>query len=219
MLNNRIMHGNRQMLRGGSGCFGNGRGTLSADRAGRTGRCKNICNGNDQHNSNDGNGCDRSGYARPGCGCGYGKHDNDYSHGDSHDCGFGHDHHNHDHNMRGISCPLCARPGMSSAGKNDGGNDTVERRSPCNPEGMTNCEKLLDQIRAVDFALVEVVLYLDAYPDCHEALDTYHKLIARRKGLYAQYESSCGPLTAMGNKSTTSWDWVDKPFPWEYKAN
>ena len=71
----------------------------------------------------------------------------------------------------------------------------------------------------MDFALYELVLYLDAYPDCQDALDMYHKLLCRQKELTAEYESACGPLTAFGNVSHTSWDWIDKPFPWEYSAN
>ncbi len=80
------------------------------------------------------------------------------------------------------------------------------------------CRKLMDQIRAVDFALYEVILYLDVYPGCHEALETYHKLRERSEMLRREYETTVGPLTAFGNESTTSWDWMKKPFPWEYDA-
>ena len=83
----------------------------------------------------------------------------------------------------------------------------------------TDCQKLLQQIRTVDFALYEVILYLDVYPTSCEALETYHKLLSRRKALYEQYESTCGPITATGNESHTAWDWIDKPFPWEPSAN
>lgn len=86
-------------------------------------------------------------------------------------------------------------------------------------EGDTNCQKLLEQIRAVDFALYEVILYLDVYPNSCEALDTYHKLCARQKALHQQYETTCGPITAAGNVSQNSWDWISKPFPWENDAN
>ena len=80
------------------------------------------------------------------------------------------------------------------------------------------CRKLMEQIRAVDFALYEVILYLDVYPHCHEALDTYHKLKARSEMLRGEYEATVGPITAFGNQCTTSWDWMKKPFPWEYDA-
>ncbi len=79
-----------------------------------------------------------------------------------------------------------------------------------------DCAKMKKQIQTVDFALYEVILYLDAYPDSGEALNTYHLLLARRQKLVAAYEQTCGPLTAWGNVSTNSWDWVKGPAPWEY---
>lgn len=79
-----------------------------------------------------------------------------------------------------------------------------------------DCHKLLRQIQTVDFALYEVILYLDAYPEDCEALATYHKLLTRRNTLVAAYEETCGPITAFGNVSTTSWDWVKTASPWEY---
>ena len=91
-----------------------------------------------------------------------------------------------------------------------------ENRTPAKPS--QDCRKLMEQIRAVDFALYEVVLYLDAYPHCHEALETYYKLRERSEALHREYESTSGPLTAFGNRSPDSWDWMKKPFPWEYDA-
>ena len=82
-----------------------------------------------------------------------------------------------------------------------------------------NCKRLMEQIRAVDFALYETILYLDVYPHSCDALETYHKLNAQRRELYSAYEAACGPITAFGNESTTSWDWTDQPSPWEYDAN
>ena len=81
------------------------------------------------------------------------------------------------------------------------------------------CRKLMEQIRAVDFALYETVLYLDVYPHSCDALETYHKLKAQQSELYREYEAHYGPLTAFGNESQTSWDWMSKPFPWEYDAD
>ena len=89
----------------------------------------------------------------------------------------------------------------------------------CGQHANNDCQKLMQQIRTVDFALYEVVLYLDVYPDSCEALNTYHKLVARQKALHEQYQASCGPITASGNMSTTAWNWTDGPFPWEASAN
>lgn len=79
--------------------------------------------------------------------------------------------------------------------------------------------RLMEQIRAVDFALYETILYLDVYPHSCDAMETYHKLKAQREALHREYETMNSPLTAFGNQSTTSWDWMSKPFPWEYDAD
>ncbi len=81
------------------------------------------------------------------------------------------------------------------------------------------CRKLMEQIRAVDFALYETILYLDVYPHSCDALETYHKLKAQQKELHKEYEALCGPMTAFGNESRNSWDWMSKPFPWEFDAD
>ena len=82
-----------------------------------------------------------------------------------------------------------------------------------------NCKSQLENLRALDFAIVETGLYLDAYPQSREALEYYHALIAQREKLAAAYERGCAPLTVYGNRSKTSWDWVAGPWPWEADAN
>lgn len=74
---------------------------------------------------------------------------------------------------------------------------------------------LADRLREVDFAIYETVLYLDAYPESREALAYYHSLMQTRKALLEEYQSKIGPVTAFGNQSTSSWDWVQTPWPWE----
>ena len=89
----------------------------------------------------------------------------------------------------------------------------------CGNADQMSCKHLLEKIRVIDFSLYEVVLYLDAYPNCCEALALYHKLLTERNEVLEQYEAACGPLTVGGNRSHTSWDWFKGPFPWEYEAN
>lgn len=100
--------------------------------------------------------------------------------------------------------------GRSTEGRNNGcGNNNC---------GNRNCSELLNRLRAVDFALTETVLYLDAYPKCSEAMETYHKLVAERKQLVEAYENQCGPLTMYGN-GRNGWEWTQGPWPWEAEAN
>ena len=77
----------------------------------------------------------------------------------------------------------------------------------------------MKKLRAVDFALSEIILYLDAYPDSCSALEYYHKLIAERKRLAEAVNAQCGTLTAYDNVSTDRWKWTDSPWPWQSEAN
>ena len=130
----------------------------------------------------------RQGFSRPGgCGCGMGRTTPQPAPSDR--------------------TPACSTP------------RPTRENTPCGCGGSVsvNCKKLMEQIRAVDFALYETVLYLDVYPHSCDALETYRKLRAQSEALHAEYEASCGPLTAFGNRGNT-WDWMSQPFPWEYGA-
>lgn len=91
--------------------------------------------------------------------------------------------------------------------------------SSCREVSARDCASLKKRLRAVDFAIVETTLYLDAYPTSRQALDYYHKLMAERALLLEATEKHCGPVTARGNVSTTEWDWVKGPWPWQPEAN
>ena len=93
-------------------------------------------------------------------------------------------------------------------------NQPIRNRMP----RRNDCREL-NQIRAIDFAIQETVLYLNAYPGCRQALEFYHHLIAQRKQLMEHYEKEHGPLTMYGNTSHSSWDWIEGPWPWEPDAN
>ena len=71
----------------------------------------------------------------------------------------------------------------------------------------------------VEFAITEAVLYLDAYPECAEALNYYHRLLEERKMLLQSINSQCGPMTHYGNISKETWLWTNGPWPWKYEAN
>ena len=70
------------------------------------------------------------------------------------------------------------------------------------------------QLQQIDFSIQETVLYLDAYPDCCEALSYYRELVQKRAELVEKYEKSCGPLNAMGNGESREWKWIATPWPW-----
>lgn len=76
-------------------------------------------------------------------------------------------------------------------------------------------EKLLSEIRALSFALVETNLYLDSYPENAEALAYFRRVRDELRVKTEAYEKAYGPLTAMGATAKGGWDWIETPWPWE----
>ncbi len=76
---------------------------------------------------------------------------------------------------------------------------------------------LLLELQEIDFAIIEVTLYLDVYPDCCEAKDYLKTMRAKRAKVAAEYESKHGMLTMYGVCGESS----DKcaHWPWHYEAN
>ncbi len=75
--------------------------------------------------------------------------------------------------------------------------------------------KLLDEIRYYDFAVVELALYLDTHPMDRKALKYYKTFSEKLKELMKKYEYNFGPLTIDGVNSGEKWTWVEGPWPWE----
>ncbi len=95
------------------------------------------------------------------------------------------------------------RPACRTAMRNSGA------QSP-----STGCTSLMQQLQAVDFAIVELNLYLDSYPNCCEARQMLDRLIEQRKPIADAYEAEFGPLTAACKKGS-GWEWINGPWPWE----
>ena len=71
---------------------------------------------------------------------------------------------------------------------------------------MTDKAKLLGRVRMYDFALVEVIEYLDGHPDNAAALKYYNEMRTAFDKAAAEYEVD----TRSGH-----WTWIDDPWPWE----
>ena len=75
------------------------------------------------------------------------------------------------------------------------------------------------KLQMIDFAIVETVLYLDAYPHSKSALAYYHKLVDERAKLSKALAADESPITSFNNDSTDNWNWTNGPWPWESDAN
>ena len=80
---------------------------------------------------------------------------------------------------------------------------------------MNEREELMKKLQTIQFALVDLGLYLDTHPSCAEALQMYKDLTRQAQALKNEYEQSYGALIAGQSGNTDYWDWVATPFPWE----
>ena len=80
---------------------------------------------------------------------------------------------------------------------------------------MNNSSKsrMMKAYQAYSFAAHEALLYLDAYPDCREALEYYNKNQKMAERAKAEYEAKHGPITPP--KEAENWSWTSSPWPWQ----
>lgn len=80
-------------------------------------------------------------------------------------------------------------------------------------------EELLDKIGMLDFALVDLGLYLDTHPDDGEALEYYTHFAKNVEMLRKEYTTKYGPLkmTDMANGEWDIWRWSTDPMPWDVR--
>ncbi|MFB9327492.1 spore coat protein CotJB [Paenibacillus aurantiacus] len=75
--------------------------------------------------------------------------------------------------------------------------------------------KLLE-LQQLDFALVELNLYLDTHPNDMQAVTQYNQLAQQRKQCAIHFEHQYGPLMNFGHSfSKYPWQWVESPWPWQ----
>jgi spore coat protein JB len=77
-----------------------------------------------------------------------------------------------------------------------------------------NREKLLREVMAADFTVIDLNLYLDTHPNNQRAISIYNASVQRAKMLRANYERMYGPLTPMFF-SKCPFNWINEPWPWQ----
>jgi spore coat protein JB len=76
--------------------------------------------------------------------------------------------------------------------------------------------KLLHEIQAVDFVVLELNLYLNTHPDDHQAIEQHNAFAAKSRQLKAEYARRYGPLRNFGGDfADTPFSWPDAPWPWQ----
>ncbi|WP_239615349.1 spore coat protein CotJB [Cohnella mopanensis] len=77
------------------------------------------------------------------------------------------------------------------------------------------CNDLLE-LQTVDFALVELTLYLDTHPTDMQAVQQFNQLAQKRQQIANEFEMKFGPLLQFGHSfSRFPWQWIESPWPWQ----
>lgn len=75
-------------------------------------------------------------------------------------------------------------------------------------------QQLLREIQAVNFALIDLNLYLNTHPMDEQALQLHNEYVEKYKMLVQEYEELYGMLTPT-ETSSFPWEWINEPWPWE----
>lgn len=81
----------------------------------------------------------------------------------------------------------------------------------------TQCEQdsLKARLNELDFAAIEMKLYLDNHPNDTAALARMQAICQEKENVYAEYNEKFPPLRACNMKAKDGWLWAETPWPWE----
>lgn len=76
-------------------------------------------------------------------------------------------------------------------------------------------DMLLYKIQMYNFAMKDMNLYLDIYPDDKKMLNNFQEYKKIYTELKSKYENIYGPLCVNDVVSSSKWTWIDNPWPWD----
>lgn len=79
---------------------------------------------------------------------------------------------------------------------------------------MTEREMMLRRISSIDFAIVELHLYLDTHPNSEDVKRKLSEYEEKSRELVSEYEKKYGSIVS-GQTSGNGWDWISNPWPWD----
>ncbi len=106
---------------------------------------------------------------------------------------------------------------MAERFERDERNERNERsnRAEQSVRGDEAYRRELEELQKVDFALIELTLYLDTHPADMQSVQQYNQLAQRRQQMAGEFEMKYGPLLQFHSYSRFPWQWVDSPWPWQ----
>ena len=94
--------------------------------------------------------------------------------------------------------------------------DPYNNKEPYEIKPANEQARMLTDIDALGFAMIDLNLYLDVFPNDKEKITLYNQYKNKKNELLREYESKYGPIT-MNSESlnTYPWAWGNMPWPWD----
>ena len=87
------------------------------------------------------------------------------------------------------------------------------------PLDITPLNEQADMLTYIDslcFALIDLNLYLDLYPNDSKIIELFNSYRMEKAEITKEYESKYGPLTLNSDSlNKAPWAWDNMPWPWE----
>ena len=81
---------------------------------------------------------------------------------------------------------------------------------------MNEQAKMLTELDALGFAMIDLNLYLDVFPNDNEKINLYNQYRKEKEGLLREYEDKYGPITLNSDSlNSYPWAWNNIPWPWD----
>ncbi len=97
----------------------------------------------------------------------------------------------------------------------DNENDMMDHND-CGCQQMNDIQtrrEMMEEIKSLNFSIIELGLYLDTHPDDQKALCLHNKYCKELDDVEEQYQKAFGPLTI--KYPCNKWRWLEEPWPWE----
>ena len=89
-------------------------------------------------------------------------------------------------------------------------------KEPYEIKPMNEQARMLTEIDSLGFAIIDLNLYLDIFPNDTEKINLYNQYRTRKKNIINEYEQKYGPITLNSNNlNITPWAWNNMPWPWD----
>lgn len=93
--------------------------------------------------------------------------------------------------------------------------DPYRNYKPAELKASSEREDMLMQLQELDFAMIDLGLYLDLHDNDKIAIKLFNEYQNKAKDLCKMFESKYGPLTFDSMQYKNTWIWDNGPWPWE----